>query len=149
VVVAAERLEIGVLKASIAILLVCIVGLGLWHLVGYLARKLPKKPRTARQSPEPPSAIQPPKLLPRARALADIAPATDDPEQLQQACTALEDSLGEIYMELAESWLRGGQRQKAAAALQKILQICPGRHQAQLAQDRLQRIGNEVEDHPS
>jgi len=146
--VAAERLDIWVLRASIAILLACIGGLILWHLIAYLAGKLPKKPRTVRHSPEPPSALQPP-LLPRGRFPAEVGPTSDDPEGLQEACTALEDALAEKYMQLAESWLRGGQPQKAAAALKRILQICPGRHQAQVAQDCLQKIGQEVADQHS
>jgi hypothetical protein len=146
---AADRMDTWVLKASIVIFLVCIAALGLWHLVAYLVGKLPKKPRTVRQSPEPPSSSQSPQLLPRVPTLADVASIRDDPERLQQACTALEDSLAEIYRELAESWLRTGQPQKATAALKKILQLCPDRHQAQLAQDRLQQIGKDTENHPS
>ena len=146
---AADRMDTWVLKVSIVILLVGIAGLVLWHLGAYLAGKLPKKPRTVRHSPEPPSSIPSPNLLPRGRTLADVAPIRDDPERLQQTCTALEDSLAQIYMELAESWLRKGQPQNAAAALKKILQICPDRHPAQLARDRLRQIGREVEDpHP-
>jgi hypothetical protein len=145
----AEAMDSWVLKVSIAIPVVCIVGLGLWHLATYLLGKLPKKPRARRHSPEPPSATQSPKLLPRVRALAEVAPTGDDPERLQQACTALEDSLAEMYLQLAESWLRRGQPQHAAAVLKKIVQICPERHQAQLARDRLQQIGNKLEDHHS
>ena len=146
---AVYRIDTWVLIASIAILLMCIAGLGLWRLIAYLFGKLPKKPRMARQSPEPPSAILAPKLLPHVRVQGEAAPSGDDPEKLQQACSALETSLAEVCMELAESWLRRGQPQKAAVALRKILQICPDRHQAKLAEDRLQQIGNEVEDHPS
>ena len=83
------------------------------------------------------------------RALADVVAMRDDPERLQQASTDLEDSLAEVYKELAESWLRKGQPQKAAAALNKILRICPEGHQAKFAQDRLQQVGNSVEDHHS
>ena len=115
---AEDRMDTWVLKVSIAIPLVCIAGLGLWHLAAYLAGKLPKKPRTVRQSPEPPSSSQSPKFLPG-----------DAPERLQRTCSTLEDSLAEKYLELAESWLRGGQPQKAAAAWQKVLQICPERRQ--------------------
>ncbi len=146
---AADRMDTWVLKVSIAIPLVCIAGLGLWHLMVYLAGKLPKKPRTVRYSPEPPSPIPSRDFPPRGRALPKVAPARNSPEQLQQACTDLEDSLAETYMALAESWLRSGQPRRAAAALQKILQVCPERRQAQLARDRLQQIGNDVEDHHS
>ena len=144
---AADRVDTWVLWVGIAIPLVLLVVLGLWHLVGYVARKMPKQPRTYRHSPEPPSSSRPPTPLARGRTPADIAQTTDDPERLQQACAALEDSLAEKYMELAESWWHRGQPQKAAAALNKILQVCPERHPAQLARDRLQEIGKEIEDH--
>ncbi len=143
---AADRMDTWVLKVSIAIPLVCIAGLGLWHLMVYLAGKLPKKPRTVRYSPEPPSSTPSREFPPRGRALPKVAPTRDSPEQLQQACTDLEDSLAETYMALAESWMRNGQPQRAAAALQKILQLCPERRQARLARDRLQQIGNDVGD---
>jgi hypothetical protein len=140
-----DRMDTWVLWVSIAIPVVCIVGLVLWHLVAYVARKMPKKPRTVRLSPEPPAPIRSPQLLARGRPRADIAPPGDDPERLQEACAALEDSLAERYLELAECWLRKGQLQKAAAVLKKVLQVCPERPQAHLAQDRLQQIGKEIE----
>jgi hypothetical protein len=142
---AAERLDIWVLRGSIVFVLVCLVGLALWHLVANLVGKRPRK--IVRHSPEPPSSIPSPKLLPRVRALADVVASRDDPERLQQARTDLEDSLAEVYKELAESWLRKGQPQKAAAALKKLLRMCPDGHQAKFAQDRLQQIGNLLEDH--
>jgi hypothetical protein len=136
-----------VFKVSVAIPVVCLVGLGLWHLAAYLVGKMPKKPRTVKHSPEPPAALQSPKLLPRVRALAEVGPTGDDPEQLQQACTVLEDSLAAIYLELAESWFRKGQPQHATAALKKILRVCPETRQAQVALDRLQQIGTEPDNH--
>jgi hypothetical protein len=139
-----DRMDTWVLIGSIVFLLACIAGLGLWHLGTFLARKLRKKRGAVKQSPEPPSATQSPKLPQRLRVPTNASPIGDDPERLQQACTALEDSLAEMYKELAESWLRMGQPQKAADALKKILQLCPGRHQAQSAQDRLLKIGEPV-----
>jgi hypothetical protein len=142
---AEDRMDVWVLKVSIAILLVCIAGLGLWHLVAYLTRKLPKKRRSVRQSPEPPSATQSLKLPPHTSALGEVLQAADDPETVQQVCTALEDSLADAYLELAESWLRRGEPRKAVAVLEKILQICPARRQAELARQRLQQIGGQGE----
>jgi hypothetical protein len=139
-----DRLDIWVLKGSIVFILVCIVGLVLWHLGASLLGKRPRK--IVRHSPEPPSPVPSPKLLPRVRAQADVIACRDDPEQLQQACTDLEESLAEGYKELAESWLRKGQPQRAAAALKKILRIYPDGHQAKVTQERLQQIGNLVED---
>ena len=92
---AAERLDVSVLKGSIVFILVCFVGLALWHLVAILVGKRPRK--IVRHSPEPPSSTPSPKLLPRVRALADVVASRDDPERLQQACTDLEDSLAEVY----------------------------------------------------
>jgi hypothetical protein len=144
-----DRMDAWVFKVGIAIPLVFIAALGLWHLIVYLAGRLPKKPRPVKHSPEPPSAMQVPKLLPRVQSLAEIGPAGDDPERLQQACSALEDSLAGVYMKLAESWLRRGQPQKAAAAMKKVLLICPEGQHAQLAQDRLHHMSHEGEDHPT
>jgi hypothetical protein len=140
---AADRMDMWVLIGSIAFVVLCAAALGLWHLIAYLAGKLPKKPRTVKDVPEPPEASQSSKLRPRVRVPAQAAPTGDDLERLHQACTALEDSLSETYLELAESWLRRGEPQKAAIALKKILQVCPDRHQARLAQERLLQIGHE------
>jgi hypothetical protein len=140
---AADRMDMWVLMGSIGFVVVCIAALGLWHLFGYLAGKLPKKPRRVKDSPEPPQAIQSSKHHARVHVPAEAAPTGDDPERLQQTCTALEDSLAASYIALAESWLQRGQSQKAAGALKKVLQICPDRHPGQLAQDRLLQIGNE------
>jgi hypothetical protein len=146
---AAGRMDTWVLKVSIAVPLLAIAALALWHLLAYLAGKLPAKPRTARQSPEPPEASGglPPADLARNEGIAtELSPLAvrDDPERLQQACLALEGSLATRYVELAESWLRRGQTQKAAAAFRRVLHICPDTAQARLAQDRLQQIGKEA-----
>jgi hypothetical protein len=52
-------------------------------------------------------------------------------------------------MELAECWLRQGQPGSAAAALWKIIQICPEKRLALVARDRLRQIGEEAADHHS
>src|SRR5271157_5599518 len=88
-----DRMDTWVLLGSIVFLLACVAGLGLWHLGAFLARKLGKKRIAVKQSPEPPSAIQSPKLLQRPGVPTNANPTADDPERLQQACTALEDSL--------------------------------------------------------
>lgn len=137
-------IEKWVLIVSIGIVLICAVGLVLWQLIAHLTGKLPKKPRIARrQSPEPPEPTKPSEPLTRFRASAESAGVADDPERLQQACTAAEESLAQMYWELAESWSQSGHPQKAAAALRKILQICPETAQAQLAKERLEKIGKD------
>jgi hypothetical protein len=147
------RMDEWVLKVSIAIPVLCIAGLVLWHLVGYLVGKLVTKPKTYRHALEPPT----PKRLPSEEAGAGIAQTEppdavaravqtskqlmaqfkDDPAQLQRVCAALEVSLAEMYLELAEAWSRQGQHEQEAAALQKILQSFPDSRHAQAAQARL------------
>jgi hypothetical protein len=142
---AAERLDTWVLKVGIAIPLVCLAGLILWHLGAYLAGKLPKKPRTVKDSPEPPSRG----VRAAGEGGRETTPARDDPERLQKTCAALEDSLAERYLELAETWLLQGQPQKAVATWKKVLQICPERRQGQVALDRLRQIDNEAKENHS
>jgi hypothetical protein len=134
-VFAADRIDTWVLKVSIAIPVVCLAGLVLWHLVAYLARKLLKRRKTVRHAAEP----RPDLSEGGGKQLA--APIKSDPERLERACAALVESLAEMYLELAESWLRKGQTQQAVAALQKIVQICPETRQAQVARDRLRQLG--------
>jgi hypothetical protein len=141
-----ERIDTWVFKVALGIILASIVGLVLWHLVGYLAGRRPRNARKARQSPEPPAPIATP--LPAPRARSQTPSAADDPVRLQEACTALEGSLAEAYLQLAESWLRRGQSQQAAAVWRKILQNFPGREQAQSAQARLQQMGDGIAEAP-
>jgi hypothetical protein len=145
-----ERIDTWVLRVSIAIPLLCLAGLALWQVVAYLTRKLAKKPRILRHSPEPSAPNPSPMRLPGA--LADILPAAqharelltlagDDPERLEQACTALEDALAEMYLDEAERWLHAGQQPRGVAAFKKVLQACPGGRPAVVAQERLRQIG--------
>jgi tetratricopeptide (TPR) repeat protein len=155
---AEERLDAWVFRAAIAIPVLCVAGLFLWHLVGYVAARI-AKPRKGRPALEPrppgqfpgrladePAApgVQPALLDALARALENCqrlaAQSKDDPEQLQQIGVALEDCLAEISLELAESWLRKGRREQAIAALQKILQSFPHSRHALAAQDRLRQL---------
>jgi hypothetical protein len=122
-----ERIDTWVIRAAIAVPVVCVTGVALWHLVGYLARKM-ARPRVARLSPEPPDAF-------RSNQAAET-----DPEQLERACANQAEVLAELYLKLAESWLSQGQPQRATAALQKLLERCPDTRQAKLARDRLQQI---------
>jgi hypothetical protein len=148
---AAERIDTWVLRVSIAIPVLCIAGLGLWQLVAFLNRRLGRRPRILRHSPEPPARSPSPAHLPLAGAPTDMLPADrharellalagDDPEQLEQACTALADTLAEMYMKLGESWLRKGKKLQAAAAWNQVVQMFPGKPEAQFARDRLRQI---------
>jgi hypothetical protein len=143
---AVDRMDTWVLRVSIAVPLLCLAGLALWHLAAYLVGKLPAKHRIARQSPEPPAGRGSQADGARSeRGVRESPLVADDPERLQQACIALEGSLGAKYVELAESWLRRGQAEKAAAAFRKVLHVCPETAQARLARDRLHQIGKEAE----
>jgi hypothetical protein len=146
------RMDEWVLKVSIAIPVLCIGGLVLWHLVGYVVGKLFTKPKTYRHALEP----RPPLHVSSEPTIAQADPAEavartmrtlrqlivqmkNDPEQVRRVGAALEDSLAEIYLELAESWARAGQHEQEAAALQKILQSFPHSRHALVAQERLRQ----------
>jgi hypothetical protein len=144
----ADRMDTWVLKFSLGILAACLVGVGLWHLGSYLAGKRSKRRRAVRQSPEPPSSGPALKVPPSVLTLAGIGPTETNPERLQAACHELEDSLAEMYLELAESWMSKGEPGKAEAALKKVLQICPERPQARLAEGRLSRMVGSIQEHP-
>jgi hypothetical protein len=135
-----------VLRVGIAIPLLCIAGLGLWHILAYLVQKLPKKRRARRSSPEPPSSIQSLKLPPHGPVASRVDSNQRTPEHLQQACTDLEAELAETYWHLAESWYRDGHPRKAAAAFKRFLQICPDSPRARSAQERLRQIAQEEHD---
>jgi cytochrome c-type biogenesis protein CcmH/NrfG len=138
---AVDRLDTWVLRASIAIPLMCLVVLGVWNLAAWLARKLPQKPRKVRESPEPPSPANPWERPAWSQAWKESALGRESPERLEQACLALENSLANAWLELAESLVRAGQLEKAVVVWNKVVQICPDRPQAQLARDRIEQIG--------
>jgi hypothetical protein len=170
-VFAVERIDTWVLRVSIAIPVVCVTALVLWHLFAYLARKLGPTPKVGRPSPEPPQVFRPPKppagaaagdaqgerarrvreLLALAASLSDLPEGAEsrqlatqirnDPERLQRACAALAESLAELYLELAESWLRNGQPRHAAAALGNLVRCCPETRLAEVARGRLRQLG--------
>jgi hypothetical protein len=138
---AADRIDTWVLRASIAVPVLLLVGLALWHLAAYLR---PKRRKAVRLSPEPPAADPPPRARPPGRGRSEDAPPAGDPEQLRQSCAALEGEMANLYLALADSCARHGQPEQAAAALHKILRLCPGSRQAQVARERLQQLGKEA-----
>lgn len=209
---AAERIDTWVFKVGIAIPVVCIAALVLWHLIAYLVRKPGEQRRTIEPAPQPQLSAFSPKSLLGDQALAGSAPGESredaaqnlatasiedpriertrragfllslakddwdkqrflncldrckalaatfrdlpeaaeakqlaaqiksDPEKLQRACAALVGSLAEMYLELAESWSRKGEPERAAAVLQKLIQSCPETRQAQAARDSLLKL---------
>lgn len=195
---AVERIDTWIFRVSIAVPLVCLAGLLLWHLVAYLGGRVRGKPKVLRHAPEPPSRWEAPssrtafapiilwtspedspadrvrlardllaltredfhkqrflscvercKLL--AGTFADLPEAAEakqllaqiknDPQRLQQVCAAQLDLLAETYLDLAESWLRKGETEEAAACWQKILQSCPEAPGAQKARTCLHNLG--------
>jgi hypothetical protein len=123
------RLDRWVFLVAVAIPLVCLVGLCAWHLLGYLARMLPRKPRAVRYSPEP---LRPFPQRDQAGTHPDVGP-----ESRQRDCAALENALADAYMELAESWLRAGRPLEARAVWQRVVLVCPDGPQADRARERL------------
>jgi hypothetical protein len=202
--VAIERMDTWIFRVSIAVPVVCLALLVLWHLISLVARKLPPRgKRVRRQAPEPEKPFPSLKRLPsdsiragtppitrsagsgdpqaertrqarellaltqddfrnerflscleRCEALAATFPdlpegaeagqleaqVRNDPQRLERACAALTESLAQMYLDLAESWLGKGQVQQASAAWHKVLQCCPETRPAQIARDRLQQL---------
>jgi hypothetical protein len=122
-----ERIDTWVFRIGLAIPVVCLVWLLLWHLLPYLSGKMAKKREPARLSPEP---LRPPSAI----------GIQADPEKLERTCAALEESLAEKYLELANSWFGAGRPEKATAVLQKIVRHCPETRQAKVAKERLERM---------
>jgi hypothetical protein len=69
-VLAIDRMDTWVLKVSIAIPVVCVAGLLLWHVVAYLAGKLAGKRKAVRLAAEPRPPLYSPQRLSGDQALA-------------------------------------------------------------------------------
>ena len=83
--------------------------------------------------------------LPEAGAAGQLAAKIkDDPERLALACEKLTDALGSTFLELADSMARKGQLQQALYYLEKTLRACPGTHAAQLAQERMFQVKDQL-----
>jgi len=64
----------------------------------------------------------------------------DNPDVLQSACDNLSDRLGNMYLILADSLLKKGQRAQAMTYLQRVIAAFPGTRQAESAQIRLGQL---------
>lgn len=64
----------------------------------------------------------------------------NNPDLLQNACDSLSDRLGNLYLSLADSLLKKGQRQQAMNYLQRVISAFPGTRQAESAQIRLGQL---------
>jgi hypothetical protein len=120
-----NRIDVWVFRVGIAIPVVCLVGIVTWRLVSYGARRLRRERRPVRESPEPGTTSR-----------------RNDPERLERACAAMEETLAQMYLDLAESWLRAGQVRQAMAVWQQVVARCPETPQAQIARNRLREMGN-------
>ncbi|MFL5329550.1 MAG: thioredoxin family protein [Gemmataceae bacterium] len=61
----------------------------------------------------------------------------DNPEYLAKACEALNHRTGAMYLALAESWLKKGEKEQAIICLERVVQTAPGSRQADAAKERL------------
>jgi hypothetical protein len=160
-VFAVERIDTWVFNVGVAIPVVCVIGLIVWHLLSSAAGKRVRNRKAVRSAPEPPEPFafakeqRIPKFPDGEQLLAGIftnssigaatnqhiASLRNDPDQLQRTCDTVAQLLAELYLELAENWLRQGQAQQAAAVLQKLVQSCPQTRQAEVARERLRQSG--------
>ena len=63
-----------------------------------------------------------------------------NPDLLQSACDNLSDRLSNLYLTLADSLLKKGQRAQAINHLQRVISAFPGTRQAESAQIRLGQL---------
>jgi thioredoxin-like negative regulator of GroEL len=81
--------------------------------------------------------------LPEGREGAELAAAIKaNPQQMKQVCDALNERLTKMYMDLADSWLKKGERDEAAACLEKALIINPAGAAAANIQARLNLLNS-------
>jgi len=63
-----------------------------------------------------------------------------NPEWLAKACKNLDERLSNMYLTLADSWLKKGKYGEAAAYLKKVQQLYPNTPNAQIAQLKLAQL---------
>jgi tetratricopeptide (TPR) repeat protein len=63
-----------------------------------------------------------------------------NPEWMARACSNLNERLCSMYLSLADSWLKKGRADEAAVCLEKVQQLAPGSHHAQIAQVKLAQL---------
>ena len=69
-----------------------------------------------------------------------LAQIKANPEWMTAACQAMSDRLGELYLDLAETWVRKGEPKLAAECLQRTITLLPRTRHAELARTRLAQI---------
>jgi hypothetical protein len=75
-----------------------------------------------------------------AEATQLAASVKDNPDLLTRACDALNQRTGEMYLALAEAWMKKGQPAQAQLCLEKVVQSAPGSRHAEMAQVRLAQL---------
>jgi thioredoxin-related protein len=79
--------------------------------------------------------------LPEGAEAAKLATEIkSNPEWMKQACDQLADRMSQLYLSLAETWLKKGQPQQAIYYLERIVQSFPNSRHAEAAQVRLAQI---------
>jgi thioredoxin-like negative regulator of GroEL len=79
--------------------------------------------------------------LPEAREASKLLhEIRGNPEWMARACNNLNERLCSMYLSLADSWLKKGKSDEAAVCLEKVQQLSPGSHHAQMAQVKLAQM---------
>jgi thioredoxin-related protein len=79
--------------------------------------------------------------LPQAAEALQIAKEIkSNPQWLQTTCDDLVNRLGDLYLALADTWVRKGQPQQASVCLQRVVRMFPGSRHAAAAQLRLDQL---------
>jgi len=81
-----------------------------------------------------------------AQLAADIK---SNPERMARVCDAMNDRLAKMYMDLAESWLKKGDRDQAVACWDKVTKVHPASQAAMNAQARLAQVNKGVQGIPT
>jgi hypothetical protein len=82
--------------------------------------------------------------LPESREAQKLAAEVkSSPEMLSQACEVAGEQLAGMLLNLADAWMKRGQPQQAVLCLERVMKMCPGTHNAGLAQIRLSEIQNQ------
>ena len=79
--------------------------------------------------------------LPEAAEASKIADEIKaNPQLMARACNNLNERLTSMYLSLADAWLKKGKANEAAVCLEKVQQLSPGSHHAQIAQVKLSQL---------
>lgn len=73
-----------------------------------------------------------------AAALADEIKSS--PDRLAAACEQMNEKTAQMYLALADSWMRRGQSKEAIACLEKVRTLSPNSRHAELAQTQITRL---------